>query len=55
MDNKTHVFEDLDFANLPITGDTLVFANEIMLADNFDPRWTNTTYPGSCSAPTRSN
>lgn len=36
MDNKTHVFEDLDFANLPITGDTLVFANEIMLADNFD-------------------
>lgn len=34
--NKTHVFEDLDFSDLPITGDTLVFDHKIMLADNFD-------------------
>ena len=35
-DDKTHAFENLDFSSLPITGDTLVFGNEIMLADNLD-------------------
>ncbi len=33
---KTHVFENLDFADLPVTGDTLVLGHKIMLADNFD-------------------
>ena len=35
-DNPTHAFENLDFASLPVTGDTIVFGHEIMLADNFD-------------------
>ena len=34
--HPTYAVEDLDFANLPISGDTLVFGHEIMLADNFD-------------------
>ena len=35
-EKRTHAFEDLDFTNLPVTGSTIVFGHQIMLADNFN-------------------